>query len=126
MKVIISILLKTFTKLLAIVLRTLISITSLLPVEYLINRSKSVVFVLRMKMSQLQHNKRSWGGSPGLVVMGGDSCSKGCEFESRHHILDGHFFTYIFVVKICNVCLKRRKYIKKRPGLAHLKKLCFN
>ena len=21
------------------------------------------------------------GGSPGLVVMGGDSCSKGCEFK---------------------------------------------
>ena len=36
-----------------------------------------------------------WGGSPGLVVMGGDSLSKGCGFESRHRILDGHFFTYI-------------------------------
>ena len=33
-----------------------------------------------------------WGGSPGLMVMGGDSCSKGRGFESRHHILDGHFF----------------------------------
>ena len=32
------------------------------------------------------------GGSSGLVVMGGgDSCSEGREFESRHHILDGHF-----------------------------------
>ena len=40
------------------------------------------------------------GGSPGLVVMGGDSCSKGCEFESRDRILDGHYFTYLFVVKI--------------------------
>ena len=39
------------------------------------------------------------GGSPGLVVMGGDSYSKGREFKSRHHILDGHFFTYLFVVK---------------------------
>ena len=35
------------------------------------------------------------GGSPGLVVMGGDSCSKGREFESQHHILDGYFFTFI-------------------------------
>ena len=35
----------------------------------------------------------------GLVVMGGDSCAKGLEFKSRHHILDGHFFTYLFVVK---------------------------
>ena len=34
--------------------------------------------------------------SPGLVVMGGDSCSKGREFESWHHILDGHFsHTYL-------------------------------
>ena len=33
--------------------------------------------------------------SPGLVVMGGDSCTKGYEFESRHHILEGHFFTFI-------------------------------
>ena len=40
-----------------------------------------------------------WGGSPGLMVMGGDSCSKGRGFESRHHILDGHF-SHLFVVKI--------------------------
>ena len=31
------------------------------------------------------------GGSPGLVVMGGDSCSKCREFESHHRILDRHF-----------------------------------
>ena len=31
------------------------------------------------------------GMSPGQVVMGGGSCSEGCGFESRHHILDGHF-----------------------------------
>ena len=30
------------------------------------------------------------GGSPGLVVMVGDSCSKGHGFESLRHILDGH------------------------------------
>ena len=30
------------------------------------------------------------GGSTGLVVMGGDSFSKGREFESQHHILNGH------------------------------------
>ena len=40
-----------------------------------------------------------YGGSPGLVVMGGDSCSKGRKFESRHHILDGHF-SHLFAVKI--------------------------
>ena len=48
------------------------------------------------------------GWSPGLVVMGGDSCSKDREFESQHHILDGQF-SHLFVVKNCGVCLKRRK-----------------
>ena len=40
----------------------------------------------------------SVGGSPGLVVMGRDSRSEGCGFESWHCILDGHF-SQIFVVK---------------------------
>ena len=35
-------------------------------------------------------------GSPGLVIMGRDSRSKGRGFDSQHHILDGH----LFVVKI--------------------------
>ena len=34
--------------------------------------------------------KFTMGGSPGLVVMGGDSRSKGRGFESRRQILDGH------------------------------------
>ena len=46
------------------------------------------------------------------MVMGGDSHSKGRGFESRHRILDGHF-SHIFVVKICNVCLKRPKINEK-------------
>ena len=29
------------------------------------------------------------------MVMGGDSYSEGCGFESQHRRLDGHFFTYI-------------------------------
>ena len=41
---------------------------------------------------------RSLGMSPGLVVMGGDSCSEGRWFESQHRILDGHY-SHIFVVK---------------------------
>ena len=32
-----------------------------------------------------------WGRSPDLVVMGGDSHSEGCGFESQRRILDGHF-----------------------------------
>ena len=30
-------------------------------------------------------------GSPGLVVMGDDSCLKGCGFKSLCCILNGHF-----------------------------------
>ena len=56
----------------------------------------------------------SLGRSPGLVVMGGDSCSIGCEFESWHCILDGNFFT--FICCNCNVCLKRRKEMKRGRG----------
>ena len=52
--------------------------------------------------NEKSNNKSSSnGGSPGLVVMGGDSCSKGRGFESRRRILDGHnIFSHIFVVKI--------------------------
>ena len=50
------------------------------------------------------------------MVMGGDSCSKGREFESWHCILNGHFPTFI-CCKNCNVCLKRQKQMKKRPRL---------
>ena len=35
------------------------------------------------------------GGSPGLVVMGDDSSSRGCGFGSRHRILDGHDLFHI-------------------------------
>ena len=37
--------------------------------------------------------------SPGLVVILGDSCSKGCEFESQHRLLDG-LLLHLFVVNI--------------------------
>ena len=33
------------------------------------------------------------------MVMGGNSCAKGHEFEFWPHILDRHFFTYIFTNK---------------------------
>ena len=65
---------------------------------------------------------KSLGGSPGLVVMGDDSCSKGRGFESRRRKLDGHFFTFI-CCKNCNVCLKKTENkTKKRPELAQFKK----
>ena len=36
---------------------------------------------------------------------------KRSQFESLHHILDGHVFT--FTCKKCNVCLKRLKINEK-------------
>ena len=45
--------------------------------------------------------------------MGNDSCSRGCEFESQRHILNGHFFTLI-CCKNCIDCLKRQKINEKR------------
>ena len=44
------------------------------------------------------------GESPGLVVMGGDSCSKGRGFESGRHILDGHNFFHISKLYPSRVC----------------------
>ena len=60
--------------------------------------------------------KINWrlGGSPGLVVMGGNSCSKGCGFKSQHRILDGHFSHY-FVVKNVLFVWKHRK-VEKETG----------
>ena len=56
------------------------------------------------------------------MVMGGDSYSEGCGFESRHCILDGHFFTLICCKNCIDVCLERRKNTKKRPRLEDQKK----
>ena len=44
---------------------------------------------------KVQLAKNDWmGGSPGLVVKGGDSCPRGCEYESRCHILDKSFYAF--------------------------------
>ena len=56
------------------------------------------------------------------MVMGGDSHSKGRGFESRHHILDGHF-SHIFVVQICNVCSKRPKINEKEARVGPFLKI---
>ena len=59
------------------------------------------------------HKKFELGGSPGLVVMGGDSWSEGCGFESWHRKLDGYFFTHICCLN-CNFSSKRPKINDKR------------
>ena len=58
------------------------------------------------------------------MVMGRGSRSEGYGFESRHCILDGHFFTCI-CRKNCNVCLKRPKINEKEAvvGPFFLKKI---
>ena len=53
-------------------------------------------------------------GSRGLVVMGRDSRSIRCGFESRHRILDGCFSHYF--CKNCNVCFYRPKINNKRAS----------
>ena len=49
--------------------------------------------------------------------MGGDSCSKGCGFESQRHILDGHF-SHLFVAKI--VMFEKTKIKEKEAIIANL------
>ena len=51
----------------------------------------------------------SQGGSPGLLVMGRDLHTKDRGFESWHHILDGHFFTYNCCKNCNDVGFKRSK-----------------
>ena len=55
------------------------------------------------------------GGSPGLVVEGGDSCSKGRGFKSQQRALNGYYLTFI-CCKDFNICLKRRKSTKRGWG----------
>ena len=61
--------------------------------------SLSHVPSIHSRFHTLSNKGPTLGGSTGLVVMGGDSCSEGRGFESWHHILDGHF-SHIFGVKI--------------------------
>ena len=60
--------------------------------------------------------KKYSASSPGLVVMGGYSCSKGRGFQSRYHLLDGHF-SHIFVAK--KLIFEKTKINEKE---AHFKK----
>ena len=51
------------------------------------------------------------GGSPGLVVMGGDSCSVGHGFV----YLLGWTFIQLYLLRFC-VCLKRGKYKNEKEA----------
>ena len=59
------------------------------------------------------------------MVMGGDSCSKGCGFESWCCILDEHdIFSHWLVLKNCIVCLKRPKINEKEAGFGPFQIQC--
>ena len=68
------------------------------------------------------------GGSPGLVVMGEDSCSRGHGFESQRHILDGHYIFHIDLLKKFYSLFEKTETKWKRPVLTHFfkKNLKFN
>ena len=60
------------------------------------------------------------------MVMGDSSCSNGCGFKSRRHILDGHFFTLI-CCKNCIVCLfEKTKNKQKEAGVGPFTKKIMN
>ena len=59
------------------------------------------------------------GGSHDLVVIGDNSSSRGCGFESWRHLLDG-YFSHWFVVK--NVKMKRPKINEIEAGNGTFKK----
>ena len=67
--------------------------------------------------SSLTITQQQQGGSTSLVVMGRDSRSKDCGFESRHHILDVHFFTYNYCTNCNDVCSKRPKINEKEDRI---------
>ena len=52
------------------------------------------------------------------MVMGDDSCLKSGGFESRCHILDGHFFSLICCKNCNDVCFKRPKINEKEAGVS--------
>ena len=54
-----------------------------------------VLIIIVVTLNSTDKNYVGLGGSPGLVVMGGDSRPKGRGFESRRRILDGHDIFHI-------------------------------
>ena len=52
-----------------------------------VNYDGKVLYKIGHRSDKIRH---VGGGSPGLVVMGDNSCSRGNGFESWRRILDGH------------------------------------
>ena len=70
----------------------------------------------RISLAQTQCNQSLKGGSPGLVVTGGDSRFEGCGFVSRCRILDGHFITLICCKIVLIFVWERPKVNEKEAG----------
>ena len=62
------------------------------------------------------------GSGPGLVLIGGDSCQRGHEFESPCHKQDGSFFTFMCCKNCAYRCLMRPKINKKTQEIVHFNK----
>ena len=68
------------------------------------NKIKNIVF--KKPIFSLETYYQS-GGSPGLVVMRGDSCPGSHEFGSKCRVLDGSLL-HLFVVKIVLMMVKTK------------------
>ena len=84
--------------------------------------SKIKEFLPPLEPNLLTNKYSELGGSPGLVVMGDDSCSRSSGFESLRRTLDGHdIFSHWSVVKIV-LFLKRPKTNEKDARVGPIKK----
>ena len=64
---------------------------------------------IRIKFYVDKSQNKYLDGSPGLVVVKGDSWSEGRGFKNQHRILDRHLITLICCKTFINVCLKKTK-----------------
>ena len=77
--------------------------SNFLPQNFLSGLRKSDLAKIRSEYSKIEIsnfiplNVKTWGGSPGLAVMGADSCTEGRGFECQHWM---DIFSHIFAVKI--------------------------
>ena len=69
-----------------------------------------------MRGNKKENKEIKQGGSPGLVVMGDGSCSRGHGFEYRRCLLDGHDIFHIDLLKKL-YCLFEKTENKRKIGL---------
>ena len=66
---------------------------------------------------QKSRSKKTSVHSPGEVVMGDDSCSRGCGFESQCHILDGHYIFHIDLWQKMYCLFEKTRNKQKEAGV---------